>query len=213
MEELWDNLEEPDSGIEDSPSSGHLILQEQRQLLHYMRLIEHEMPKLVAYRKPFTPPTTKEPLIVRSMHYQGESHPAMFKRVIVAALDQLPLKGDDAIHKFKLLTGPRWTPNPPADAGVSGLDDWGNGYIKISCEDFPTPAMNLKWASDTLDKLIAEANKEPQEFRDIPVDLRHVLAKTRKAKKGDHLQGQLFHRPSIRDFPKEWLPQPPPQKA
>lgn len=47
MEELWDNLEEPDSGIEDSPSSGHLILQEQRQLLHYMRLIEHEMPKLV----------------------------------------------------------------------------------------------------------------------------------------------------------------------
>lgn len=169
------------------------------------------------------------------MHYQGESHPAMFKRVIVAALDQLPLKGDDAIHKFKLLTGPRWTPNPPADAGVSGLDDWGNGYIKISCEDFPTPAMNLKWASDTLDKLIAEANvsfarllfffeylltrvaglaqKEPQEFRDIPVDLRHVLAKTRKAKKGDHLQGQLFHRPSIRDFPKEWLPQPPPQKA
>lgn len=33
--------------VNDSPSSGHLILQQQRILLQYMRLIEHEMPKLV----------------------------------------------------------------------------------------------------------------------------------------------------------------------
>jgi len=80
------------------------------------------------------------------------------KRVIVAALDELPLKNESAFHKFKLLAGPRWTPVPPADAGVGDLADWGNGFIKISCEDFPKPSMNLKWASDTLNKLIAEAN-------------------------------------------------------
>lgn len=33
--------------VADSPSSGHLMLREQRQMLHYLRLIEHEMPKLV----------------------------------------------------------------------------------------------------------------------------------------------------------------------
>lgn len=92
------------------------------------------------------------------MHYQGENHPAALKRVIVASVDQLPLKDDKALHKFILLAGPRWTPNPPTDAGVPWHEEWTSGYIKISCEDFPKPSMNLKWASDTLDKLIEEAN-------------------------------------------------------
>lgn len=46
MEEIleqWDEFSE----VEDSPSAGHIILQEYRQNLHYFRLIEHEMPKLV----------------------------------------------------------------------------------------------------------------------------------------------------------------------
>lgn len=46
LEEIWEHFE--DSAEEmDSPTAGHLILQNQRQMLHYMRLIEHEMPKLV----------------------------------------------------------------------------------------------------------------------------------------------------------------------
>lgn len=32
---------------DDTTSAGHLMLREQRQTLHYLRLIEHEMPKLV----------------------------------------------------------------------------------------------------------------------------------------------------------------------
>ena len=32
---------------DDSASAGHLMLRQQRQVLHYLRLIEHEMPKLV----------------------------------------------------------------------------------------------------------------------------------------------------------------------
>lgn len=38
----------------DSSSIGHLHLAQQRQALHYLRLIEHEMPKLVGERCPFT---------------------------------------------------------------------------------------------------------------------------------------------------------------
>ncbi|KAF8905488.1 mitochondrial ribosomal subunit protein-domain-containing protein [Gymnopilus junonius] len=204
-EDIWDQVEEADE-VDDSPTAGHILLQQQRQLLHYMRLIEHEMPKLVAYRKPFVPPSSDKPLIVRSMQYQGEGHPAAIKRVIVAPVDKLPLKDDKALHKFILLAGSRWTPNPPADAGVPWNEEWGSGYIKIACEDFPKPSMNLKWASDTLDKLIEEANNGKDTFEDVPIDIRHIIAKVRKAKKGDHRGNRLLNRPSIRDFPKEWLP-------
>ena len=34
----------------------------------------------------------------------------------------------------------------------------GVGRIKISCERYPEERMNLKWCSDTIDKLIEEAN-------------------------------------------------------
>lgn len=83
----------------------------------------------------------------------------MLKRTIVAPVAKLPLKNDAAIHKFKLLAGVRWSLEPPRDAGI-GPDESGreHGYIKISCEDFPRPGMNLKWASDALDRLITEAN-------------------------------------------------------
>jgi hypothetical protein len=36
----------------DTSSAGHLYLQQQRQNLHYLRLIEHEMPKLVGESYP-----------------------------------------------------------------------------------------------------------------------------------------------------------------
>ena len=47
---------------------------------------------------------------------------------------------------------------PPKDAGVPSDTVDEHGWIKLSCENFPEPGMNLKWASDTLDRLIAEAN-------------------------------------------------------
>ena len=81
-------------------------------------------------------------------------------------VSRLGLKTDAAIHRIKLLAGPRWTPEPPKDSGIGPSEEENSehGYIKISCEDFPEPAMNLKWASDTLDNLIATAK------------VRHMLA-------------------------------------
>ncbi|KAF9270169.1 hypothetical protein L218DRAFT_952355 [Marasmius fiardii PR-910] len=199
--DLFDDTFEDD----DTASAGHLLLREQRQTLYYLRLIEHEMPKLVAYRKPFKP-LKSDALVVRSLDYGGEEHPAMRKRVVVVAVDDLPLQSKAAIHKFKLLAGPRWTLRPPANSGFSGISNWGNGFVKISCEDFPQPAQNLKWASDTLDKLLEEANNLKESFSDIPVDIRHIYSKARKGKKGEHLRGRVYDRPTLRDFPKEWLP-------
>ena len=92
------------------------------------------------------------------MSYPGEEHPAAVKRALTVAVSQLPLKDKRAIHKFRLLAGVRWTPTPPKDSGIKLGESAEHGYVKISCEDFPEPAMNLKWVSDRLDELINEAN-------------------------------------------------------
>ncbi|KAH9837028.1 mitochondrial ribosomal subunit protein-domain-containing protein, partial [Rhodofomes roseus] len=192
---------------EDSSAAGHLKLQQHRRVLYYWRLIEHEIPHLVAYRKPFVPPSPATPLVVRSIAYGGEDHPAIRKRTVVVPVARLPLKDEAAIHKFKLLAGTRWTPEPPANSGVSPLEETQeHGYFSISCEDFPVGAQNLKWASDALDRLLTEANNTKDSFEDIPLDTRHIESKQRKEAKGDHLYGRRRVRPSLRDFPKEWLP-------
>ena len=112
-----------------------------------------------AYRKPFVPPDSSNPLVVRSVSYGGEPHPATAKRTIVVPVAGLPLKNEQAIHKFKVLAGVRWTPEPHTDSGINPEEGRGeHGSFKISCEDFPKGPMNLKWASDTLDRLLAAAN-------------------------------------------------------
>jgi Mitochondrial ribosomal subunit protein len=111
-----------------------------------------------AFRKPFVPPTSETPLVVRSISYGGEEHPVTVKRALTVAVSQLPLKDKHAIYKFRLLAGVRWTATPPKDSGIKLGENAEHGYVKISCEDFPEPAMNLKWVSDRLDDLINEAN-------------------------------------------------------
>jgi small subunit ribosomal protein S35 len=142
----------------------------------------------------------------------------------------LPLKDKHAIYKARLIAGVRWSAEPPKNSGLKPGECDEHGYIQISCETFPEAAMNLKWASDVLDRLIAEADvgavflhlcsadvyvlsqSTDDRFKDIPYDMRHLEAKAKKAKKGK-LKGDLAPSvqryaspPSIRDFPKSWLP-------
>lgn len=169
----------PEFEDDDATSAAHLMIQQQKQILHYLRLIERDAPRLkgplfcsdrcqkylifvhLAIRKSFVPPPDSLPLVVRSISYSGEDHPATKKRVIVAAVSQLPLQSPQALHKLKLLAGTRWSDKPPRDSGIGIEEDkriGKHGYIKLSCEDFPEPAMNLKWGSDILDNLLKEAN-------------------------------------------------------
>lgn len=205
----WD-LESDFSAFQgdDIPATGHMYLDQQRQVAYYLRLIENELPKLVAFRKPFVPPSASTPLVVRSVDYAGENHPATVKRSVVVPVARLPLKNEAAIHKAKLLAGVRWSIEPPKNSGVQCNSEEGkHGYIKISCEDFPRPSMNLKWISDTIDRLVAEANDESyKSYQELPLDTRHLEAQVMKAKEGQHARGRNC-RPSIKDFPTEWLPQ------
>jgi len=99
---------------------------------------------------------------VRHQHYQGEPHPASRKVTISAPIASLPLDTPAARHKFKLLAGPRWTPPlPGAAARQQQQQQQDEGEVKLACEMFPSERMNEKWCSDTLDKLVAEANVRP----------------------------------------------------
>ncbi|KPV75950.1 uncharacterized protein RHOBADRAFT_35717 [Rhodotorula graminis WP1] len=174
-----------------------LKLDKQRQILHYLRLEHLQFPELVAFRQPFTPPSSKAVVRVRHQHYQGEPHPASRKVTISAPVASLPLDSPAARHKFKLLAGPRWTPAlPGAAARQQQAQD--EGEVKLACEMFPSERMNEKWCSDTLDKLVNEANSGDS-FADVPLDPRPARARLVKSRK-------LKRNVSLRDFPKEWLP-------
>ncbi|KAF8480664.1 mitochondrial ribosomal subunit protein-domain-containing protein [Gautieria morchelliformis] len=206
----------PEFEEDDATAAAHLMIQQQKQILHYLRLIERDAPRLKAIRKPFVPPPDSVPLVVRSISYSGEEHPATKKRVVVVAISQLSLDSPQAIHKLKLLAGPRWSDKPPRDSGIGVEEDkriGAHGYIKLSCEDFPEPAMNLKWGSDILDNLLKEANDPTDSFADLPHDQRHLDARARKHRKGEHVRGRPGHRPTIKDFPQQWLPPLPDQQT
>ncbi|TEB35161.1 hypothetical protein FA13DRAFT_1728965 [Coprinellus micaceus] len=179
---MEENMTEDDMFALLTEPAGHHLLMQKRMMLRYLRVIEHEMPKLVAYRKPFVPPSSAStPLYVKYAYYFGEPHPAEAKRSLVVAVDDLPLTSPSSVHKLKLLAGP---------SGVNSEEAWGNGYVKISSDTFASAAMNLKWVSDALGRLVESAN-------------------VRKGKKGDHLRNRPLQRVSLRDFPREWLPPAP----
>ncbi len=57
---------------------------------------------------------------------------------------------------------------PGQEVAIPGEEELlknGQGWIKISCERFPLERQNMKWCSDTLDKLIREANVSGQAAR------------------------------------------------
>ncbi|KDN41269.1 hypothetical protein RSAG8_07538, partial [Rhizoctonia solani AG-8 WAC10335] len=199
----------PDVG-NDPTSMGHRLIRERRELLHYLRLIEYDVPRLSRFKKPFQPPSSKSPLSIRTFSYGGEPHAAEHKAILVVPVSQMGLKSPEAIHNFKLLAGVRWSEAPPRDAGFS-LGEVGNpsfaehGYIKISSEHFPEVRMNAKWCSDMLDELIKQANDSLKDsFADLPLDTRHLNSQKIKRRQGGHSFGQT-KRATIRDFPQEWL--------
>ena len=75
--------------------------------------------------------------------------------------------------KLKKLAGTRFNPY--------------SKQIKISCEQFETPAQNKRYLADLVNKLLTAAKDATDTFADIPLDLRH-------------------HKPhKTLQFPQEWI--------
>ncbi|SNX83665.1 related to RSM24 - mitochondrial ribosomal protein of the small subunit [Melanopsichium pennsylvanicum] len=182
---------------DDVPTLGHAILARKREMLQLLRTVEFEIPKLSAFRQTYTPPKDKQYLKFRFQHFQGENHPASRKVVLSVNVDDLAKEGavKDAKskHKLLLLAGSRFH-------SKGRQEDADKGEIKISCELFPNERQNMKWCSDTLDALVSEANVRTNEIDELPLDPRAGL--TRADKKRHYLRAD---RPSLRDFPKQWL--------
>ncbi|BGP22878.1 mitochondrial ribosomal subunit protein [Rhodotorula toruloides] len=183
-------------------------MEKQRELLHYLRLEQHQFKDLVAYRKKFVPPTKDQVIAVRHQHYQGEEHPSSRRISIRVPVSALPLASPEAVHKFKLLAGARWHPPLPdslkhpheVKAWKVAQGEKDEGVFEMSCEVFPYDRMNEKWCSDTLEKLLKEANDLKKEtFADIPIDTRFRRKRLMK-------NGKLRRNITFANYPKEWLP-------
>ncbi|UZJ51556.1 hypothetical protein CBS101457_000876 [Exobasidium rhododendri] len=197
---------------DDVPTLGHYFLARKRELLNYARIVQWELPKLAGFRKQYQPPAPENILRFRSHHYQGEAHPSSRKSVVTVQVSDLFNSGrldssPAAKKKLLLLAGVRWDAlgaefeYPTSESLEKAVLERGLGRIKISCERYPEERMNLKWCSDTIDKLIEEANTEPEKMQDVPLDVRHLTVK--EAKRGGFDRRKAA---SIRDFPSEWLP-------
>lgn len=182
---------------DDVPTLGHAILQRRREMLQLLRTVEFEIPKLNAFRQEYTPTKDAQYLQFRFQHYQGEAHPASRKVVLTVDVEKLAkagkVKDAKSKHKLLLLAGSRF------HAKGKGSDAE-KGEIKISCELFPNERQNMKWCSDTLDALVKEANVRTEEVDSLPLDPRSTLI--RQDKKRHYLRAD---RPTIRDFPQDWL--------
>lgn len=150
------------------------------------------------------------------MHYQGAPHPASRKSVLVVSVKSLfsspvfaSLTGVEAAkakRKFLHLAGTRWDPGEGVLAEPLRLDgDYlrnvpQSGTLKISCERFPTEKQNMKWCSDVLDEMIAEAtNTASDEIAQMPLDVRHRIVKDLKKASGGRRR-----KATISDWPKHW---------
>jgi small subunit ribosomal protein S35 len=111
-----------------------------------------------ALRVPYNPPP-RRPLVVRSISYGNEQHPVSAKKTVTVPLLALPLMTPDSIHKFIVLAGVHWSPEPPKNSGI-GTDEVISplGYFRLSCERYPDGAMNLNWIMKTIDRLVKESN-------------------------------------------------------
>ncbi|TIA87375.1 hypothetical protein E3P99_03210 [Wallemia hederae] len=187
-----------------------LEIESKRRWLAYMRMEEFELPKLEKYRKEFKPPAKDQVVKVRTLEYLNQKpHPASVKSVVTVKIKDLPLSDASSKHKAKLLAGPRWS--GPLSGYVDGkLVEDIDGELKISSEQFPHRAQNVRWCSDKLQLLIKESNDKSYNFDDIPLDTRHVMHRTRKSRRGGHrldnLAGaQQGRRPTKYDMPEEWI--------
>lgn len=169
------------------PSQAHADIETHREIRSLARKAAWEMPLLTSLAKPYTPPTKAEPLRWRYTSYMGEQHPAAKKVVVEFSPKDLSELDSTQRLKLKKLVGARY--NPATD------------LIRMSCESFETQAQNKRFLGETIGKLLAEA-KDPNadDFKDVPLDLRHVTNKRSQQKR--KAMDRLVMR--SKGFPAEW---------
>ncbi|KAJ2860383.1 37S ribosomal protein S24, mitochondrial [Coemansia aciculifera] len=175
QDQAYTSMTQPDIWEEgDHHTYGHLLMESVRDVRRYVRQMKYEHPTLVEHAKPFRPPPASHILRFERSITMGERHlPSDRKVLLRVQVAQLGLKGP-ALRKFVLLAGSRY--NPVTDE------------LKMSESREPSSLLNKRRLADTLNALVAEANKKDDSFADVPLDFKYCDYKP-KAK-----------------FPLAWLP-------
>ncbi|QPG74906.1 hypothetical protein FOA43_002244 [Brettanomyces nanus] len=178
--EYMDDLAEPNE-YDEYPTIAQDIVRDFRDQLEFNRKAAFELPALAKLREEYQPVSNKDkPVIYKYTSFLGEKNPAERKVVLKLKITDLQLS-EDASHKLKLLAGPRY--------------DYTTDILKMSSDKFLEQAQNASYLSDILKDLIAESNKDPQEFADVPLDTRSVDARLNKKR---HKNKKVY------EFPKDW---------
>jgi hypothetical protein len=119
-------------------------------------------------RKPFQPPTKDQYLrftttidLVTPTDASPRETAHTHKSVVHVPVSRLPLSDDAAIHRFKLLAGPRWIPPKNAilqQEGGEVVAEEEHGWFKMSQDSFGEVRLNRQWLMDTMQRLVQEAN-------------------------------------------------------
>lgn len=176
-------------------------------------------------RKPFQPPSTDRCLrftttidLVTPTDASPRETAHTHKSVVNFPISRLPLNDAAAVHRFKLLAGPRWIPSKSAVLQHEGKEqdaDEEHGRFKMSQDSFGEVRLNRQWLMDTIQRLVKEANVSPSmpccstnrqlihlsqsttspiAQQELPLDLRHVYARLRKkrdSKRGEHVWARV----------------------
>ena len=96
------------------------------------------------------------------------NHKITQNAISTVPVSSLPLSSPEAVHRLKLLAGPRWTPgrkdvreldiHPNAGFNRGPRDIGKDGWLYMSCDKFQGHRMNRKFLSDTLERLVEAAN-------------------------------------------------------
>lgn len=175
---------------DDLPSLGHLQLRDHRVQREYNRIAAYDLPQLAQYAQEYRAPKQgKDVLKFRYTVYLGEeNHPGASKISVSFNPDDLGLT-DAQSHKLKLIAGTRFDPT--------------KNEVKISAQKFPQQAQNKRYLANIVKDLLAASKDDADSFSDIPLDTRHIEARTRRLKP----------RYPRHEFPEEWKrPQDAPAK-
>lgn len=138
-------------------------------------------------------------------HGQAESQRPNRKVTVKLNLSRFPVlaASPEAMHRIKLLAGSRWTaPRLRSPFDTHDHYDDPHGSVTIACDKYPNRAMNERWCSETVDRLLAAATTpDAEDMSDIPIDLRPSLQRQRRrARQPWKAKGEAAVR-----FPLEWL--------
>ncbi|WVR08677.1 hypothetical protein IAU60_005735 [Kwoniella sp. DSM 27419] len=218
----WSVMTTPKFDFDDATSLGWMRMFRIQEGEALVRKIREDREALRAANKTtFTPPTASIRL-TSTIDLSSPSSKFHTKAVLLVPVASLNLPSPEAVHRIKLLAGPRWTPGRPGreeflSHGQDNDAEGKEGWIKIAEERFSNAQQNRSEVSAALDRLV-EAAKDPNSplSADIPLDTRHLLARHRKKRSR---QNPFSWSPSaefmarqevvggVKGFPLEWVPE------